>query len=62
MHEMRRLLAKVMKDEPGCSPDAVIKVYDRDDFNNSVLTQGSQFENEHPWFPWFGATHLEDVH
>ena len=62
LHEMKRLLKSIVTDTAGNAADSVVKLYDRDDFSNAVVTQGSSFTNDHPWFVFFGATHLEDVH
>ena len=52
-HEGKRWLAKLLKDAEGFSADSFLKPYDRDDFDNTVLTAGSQFSNEQPWFALF---------
>jgi hypothetical protein len=62
LHETKRVLKAIVNDTPGNSPDSFIKLYDRDDFCNSVLGVGSKFINENPFFPLFGGSHLEDYH
>lgn len=62
LHESKRILKGIVNDTPGNSPDSFIKLYDRDDFSNSVLGHGSKFSNDFPFFVFFGGAHLEDYH
>ena len=62
LHETKKVVQAIVKDSPGNSPDAFIKLYDRDDFCNTVLGQGSKFINDNPFFVFFGGSHLEDYH
>ena len=62
LHEGKRFLIKLLKDAEGFAADSFLKLYDRDDFDNTVLTASSYFSNEQPWFAVFMLLHLEDLH
>ena len=55
------LLNKILHDTPGCDPQALNKLYDRDEFSNTVLTKGSQFQEMQPWVVIWLAMHVEDM-
>ena len=61
LHEGKPLLSKVLHDTPGCDPQAFNKLYDRDEFSNTVLTSQSQFSIRNPWAVLWLAIHIEDV-
>lgn len=61
LHEGKILLSKVMRDQPGCDGQTLNKLYDRDEFSNTVLTAGSKFSCQQPWVLLWLAMHLEDI-
>ncbi len=61
LHEGKILLLKVINDTPGCDGQPLNKLYDRDEFSNTVLTKGSQFQELQPWVVLFLAMHCEDL-
>lgn len=61
LHEGKQLLHKVTTDAPGCDPQSLNKLYDRDEFSNSVLSAGSKFQVDQPWILIWMALHLEDL-
>ncbi len=40
LHEMKKFFKGVTQDTAGNSADALVKLYDRDDFSNAVVGQG----------------------
>jgi hypothetical protein len=60
LHEAKPLLTKIIHDSPGCDPQAFLKLFDRDEFSNTVLTAGSKFSEPNPWAVLFMAMHAED--
>ena len=49
LHEGKPLLSKILHDTPGCDPQALNKLFDRDEFSNTVLTSASKFSVRQPW-------------
>ena len=49
LHEGKVILSKVLQEVPGCDPQLLNKLYDRDEFSNSVLATASKFSERLPW-------------
>ncbi len=61
LHEGKSLLSKVMENAPGCDPQSLNKLHDRDEFSNTVLTSASKFQELQPWVVVWLALHAEDM-
>lgn len=61
LHEGKPLMSKVIHDSPGCDPQSLNKLFDRDEFSNTVLTAGSRFQEYYPWVVLWLAMHAEDM-
>ena len=61
LHEAKTLLAKVVAEAPGFDPQALNKIYDRDEISNTVMGSASRFHMDHPWVVFFLVLHLEEL-
>eukprot|EP00972_Heterocapsa_arctica_P055959 8253613-Heterocapsa_arctica.AAC.1 len=61
LHEGKTFLAKVLAEAPGFDPQALNKLYDRDEVSNAVMNGASRFTMDKPWVVFFMALHLEEV-
>lgn len=61
LHEGKTFLAKTLAEAPGFDPQALNKLYDRDEVSNAVMSVGSRFTMDQPWVVFFLALHLEEV-
>ena len=61
LHEAKTLLAKVVSEAPGFDPQALNKIYDRDEISNTVMGSSSRFQMDHPWVVFFLVLHLEEL-
>ena len=61
LHEGKPFLGKVLAEVPGFDPQALNKVYDRDEVSNTVMTSSSRFNMLLPWMVILMAIHLEDL-
>ena len=61
LHEAKTLLAKVVAEAPGFDPQALNKIYDRDEISNTVMGTSSRFHMDHPWVIFFLVLHLEEL-
>ena len=61
LHEGKTFLAKVVAEAPGFDPQALNKLFDRDEVSNSVMTATSRFQMDRPWVVFFMALHLEEL-
>ena len=60
LHEGKKVMKDILADAPGSRADSFVKLYDRDDYTNSVLNTSSFFQNDFPCFVLYMALHLED--
>eukprot|EP00973_Karenia_brevis_P037604 5189558-Karenia_brevis.AAC.1 len=60
LHEGKKVMKDILADAPGSRADSFVKLYDRDDYTNSVLNASSFFQNDFPCFVLYMALHLED--
>ena len=61
LHEAKTFFAKVLAEAPGFDPQALNKLYDRDEVSNTVMASASKFTMDKPWVVFFMALHLEDL-
>ena len=61
LHEAKTFFAKVLAEAPGFDPQALNKLFDRDEVSNTVMSAASKFVMDKPWVVFFVALHLEDL-
>ncbi len=61
LHEGKPLLGKILAEAPGNDPQAMNKVFDRDEVSKTVMNTGSRFSMLMPWMVIFMAIHMDDL-